>query len=188
MRLALPIALVALSLAACTASAPQEHLSTAVSPRLPGKVVWTDGHGAIPVAASGQPSCAPISEAEMALALAQTNATRAAAGQPPLVANAKLMRSAAAQACDMAGRGLMTHQGSASSGPMARARAAGYGARKIAENIAAGRFQLAGVLEQWSASPAHRANVTLNGVRDFGIGRAVAADGKTTFWAAVYAR
>lgn len=175
-------------LAGCVSTAPQEHLSTSAAPRLPGKVVWTDGHGAIAVSAQGRASCAPLSAGEVAQALAYTNATRARAGQPPLSLNARLMRSAEAQACDMAGRGLMTHKGTTTSGPMARARAAGYTPRKIAENIAAGRFTLGLVLEQWSASPAHHANVTLQGGQDFGIGRAVAADGKNTFWAAVYAK
>lgn len=175
-------------LAGCVSSAPQEQLSTTVSPRLPGKVVWTDGHGAIAVAARGAASCSALSGGEVAQALAYTNATRAQARQPALRVNARLMRAAEVQACDMARRGLMTHQGSTTSGPMARARAEGYAPRKIAENIAAGRFELPSVLAQWSASPAHRANVTLAGVQEFGIGRAVAADGKTTFWAAVYAK
>lgn len=174
-------------LSGCVSSAPQHAPTATTAPRLPGKVVWTDGHSAIAASLPGKAACAPLSAADVAQALSQTNATRARAGLPPLSADARLMRAAEVQACDMAGRGQMTHKGSSTSGPMARARAAGYAPRKIAENIAAGRFTLGSVVEQWAASPAHRANVMLQGARGFGIGRAVAADGKTTFWASVYA-
>ena len=186
-----PAALVALlCLAACGAAptAPPPEMVSAPGPRLPGKVVWTDGHGDIAVAAAGRASCPATSAAMAATGLAATNAARAQAGLPPLRANAALDRAAAAHACDMANRGTMTHAGSATTGPMARARQMGYRPQTIAENIAAGRFELNGTLAQWSASPKHRANITIPSLRDFGIGTATAADGKTTFWTAVYAR
>lgn len=66
----------------------------------------------------------------------------------------------------------------------------GYRPTVIAENIAAGAaglFNLDGTLEQWGLSPKHRANITIARMKEFGIGHAVAADGKTVFWAAVYA-
>lgn len=181
----LAAALIALS--ACTAAPPPPEATT-TAPRLPGKVVWTSGHEPVAVAGAGEAQCPATSAAMAARALAATNAARRAAGGQPLEGNATLDRAAAAHACDMARRGVMSHQGTTTSGPMARAKAAGYRPRLIAENIAAGRFDLAGVLAQWQASPKHRANMLLPSVRDFGIGMATAADGKTTFWTAVYAR
>lgn len=182
------LALAAALLAGCVASTPGQEVLSQPDPKLPGRVVWTDGHGEIAVARPGQAQCPATSAAMGAAALASTNAQRAQSGQPPLRLNEALNRSAAAHACDMARRGTMTHAGSAASGPMARASAKGYRASFISENIAAGRFDLAGTLGQWGASPGHRANVTRPQARDFGIGMAVAADGKTTFWAAVYAQ
>lgn len=186
-----PGALVAvLCLAACGAapvSPPTESVSTP-GPRLPGRVVWTDGHGDIAVATAGRATCPATSAAMAATGLAATNAARAQAGLAPLRANAVLNRVAAAHACDMANRGTMTHVGTTTTGPMARARQMGYRPQTIAENIAAGRFELNGTLAQWSASPKHRANITIPALQEFGIGTATAADGKTTFWTAVYAR
>ena len=186
-----PAIFVALFCLAACAGAPPAPVPETVSssgPRLPGRVVWTDGHGDIAVAASGRASCPATSAAMSAKGLAVSNATRAQAGLPPLRANPVLDRVAAAHACDMANRGTMTHAGSATTGPMARARQMGYRPQTIAENIAAGRFELNGTLAQWSESPKHRANITIPYLRDFGIGTATAADGKTTFWTAVYAR
>ncbi|WP_444431293.1 CAP domain-containing protein [Rhodobacter capsulatus] len=189
--LARPAAVLALlCLAACAAAptAPPPAPGAAAGPRLPGRVVWTDGHGDVAVAAAGRASCPATSAAMAATGLAVTNATRAQAGLAPMRSDPVLDRVAAAHACDMANRGTMTHAGSATTGPMARARQMGYRPQTIAENIAAGRFGLNGTLEQWSASPKHRANITIPSLRDFGIGTATAADGKTTFWTAVYAR
>ena len=189
--LARPAAVLALlSLAACAAAptAPPPAPGAAAGPRLPGRVVWTDGHGDVAVAAAGRASCPATSAAMAATGLAVTNATRAQAGLAPMRSDPVLDRVAAAHACDMANRGTMTHAGSATTGPMARARQMGYRPQTIAENIAAGRFELTGTLAQWSASPKHRANITIPQLRDFGIGTATAADGKTTFWTAVYAR
>jgi len=191
MMLIRPAALVALlCLAACgaTSTTPPQEVVSSPGPRLPGRVVWTDGHGDIAVAASGRASCPATSAAMAATGLAATNAARAQSGLSPLRANATLDRVAAAHACDMASRGTMTHKGASTTGPMARARQMGYRPQTIAENIAAGRFELNGTLAQWSASPKHRANITIPYLKDFGIGTATAADGKTTFWTAVYAR
>ena len=47
-------------------------------------------------------------------------------------------------------------------------------------------FDLDGTLAQWSASPGHRANIVLPMMREYGVGEALSADGKTAFWAAVY--
>ena len=56
-----------------------------------------------------------------------------------------------------------------------------------AENIAAGHFDLNRVLHEWNVSTGHHANIVIPQMRHMGIGEAVGADGKTRFWAAVYA-
>ncbi len=87
----------------------------------------------------------------------------------------------------MARRGVMAHHGSRTSGPAQRVKARGYRPSVTAENIAAGRFGLDGVLQAWNSSPGHLGNILIPQLRDYGIGHAIAADGKTVFWTAVYA-
>ena len=182
--------LLALAFVAGCAAPPAPAPAVAAAPALPGKVIWTDGHGDLAVAAAGAATCPTTSTAEVSAALARTNAVRREAGLAPLTANPVLQRVAEKHACDMARRGLMTHAGTTTTGPLARAKQEGYRPRVISENIAAGapgRFTLTGTLEQWALSPKHRANITIAQMQDFGIGHAVAADGKATFWTAVYA-
>lgn len=183
---ALLVAVMALCIGGCAAQkAPKDAPVTLA--QLPGRVVWTDGHGAINLATAGEPSCPATTPTDAATALAATNAVRARHGLAPLATDPTLQRVAELHACDMAARGAMTHEGSTTRGPMARAKQQGYRPRLIAENIAAGRFGLDRTLAEWSASPGHRANITIGSVRAFGIGHALAADGKTVFWASVYA-
>lgn len=87
----------------------------------------------------------------------------------------------------MAQRGRLTHRGSRTAGPAQRVRGTGYEPVITAENIAAGPFEIAGVLAAWQGSGGHLANMLIPEVSDVGIGKAVAADGRTRFWSAVYA-
>ena len=59
--------------------------------------------------------------------------------------------------------------------------------RVIAENVAAGPARLDQAMAMWMRSPPHLANIANAQVRHVGIGRAVGADGRTTYWTAVYA-
>ncbi|WP_108500874.1 CAP domain-containing protein [Paracoccus indicus] len=136
---------------------------------------------------AGAPSCKPTNAALNAAGTAATNRARSAAGLPQVRANTLLAQVAADHACDMARRGQMTHRGSSTSGPAERVKARGYDTRITAENIAAGPFDTRRVLSEWQKSPGHRANILLPQVDEFGIGRAVSADGRTQYWAAVYA-
>ena len=183
-------------LCACAPTAPtansglEEQRSSRAStssPRLPRGVVHLQKPRDVLVSAPGTAQCRTTSQAQAAAALNRTNAMRAARGKMPLRTNSKLQRAAEAHACDMAQRGMLTHRGRSSSGPAARAKQHGYAPRITAENIGAGRFDLARVQTEWARSPSHAANLFHDGMRDFGIGHAVAADGKSTFWAAVYA-
>ncbi|WP_347267681.1 CAP domain-containing protein [Paracoccus sp. (in: a-proteobacteria)] len=131
-------------------------------------------------------NCQQTSTRDNALALSATNAARQARGLRPLRLNATLAEVAARHACDMARRGVMSHRGTASKGPMQRMKNRGYRPRVAAENIAAGPFSQARVLREWERSRGHLANILIPQVRDYGIGKAVSADGRTVYWAAVY--
>ncbi len=161
--------------------------STSSSTRLPPGVMRVDGKGVTRVSAAGAATCAQATPPEAEAALAITNSIRAQRRLPPLATNQKLQRAAEAHACEMARRGVMSHQGASGTGPSARVKRAGYRPRLTAENIAAGRFDLNRVQQEWARSPGHLANILAKGAQHFGIGYAVAADGKTVFWAAIYA-
>lgn len=141
----------------------------------------------VKAAPAGAANCTATSGQDNRAGAAATSQLRAQAGLPPVRASALLAKVAAAHACDMARRGTMAHSGSRSKGPAQRVKQMGYAPRVTAENIAAGPFGLGQVLGAWNGSPGHRDNIMIPQVRDYGIGRAVGADGKTVFWAAVYA-
>ena len=130
--------------------------------------------------------CVAASAQEAGRVLADTNAVRAQRGLPALRINSKLATAAARHACDMARRQQMTHIGSTTRGPGQRVKATGYRQSIVAENIAMGFRTADRVSGAWIASGGHLANILLPQVREFGIGKAVAADGQV-FWAAVYA-
>lgn len=138
------------------------------------------------LARQGAVTCHQTSSSENKAAAAVTNATRKARGLAPLRANAELAEVAARHACDMARRGVMSHRGSSTKGPMQRLKNDGYRPSIAAENIAAGPFTQDRVLLEWSRSSGHLANILLPQVRHYGIGKAIGTDGKTVFWAAVY--
>lgn len=69
---------------------------------------------------------------------------------------------------------------------MQRLKQEGYRPSIAAENIAAGPWGQDRVLVEWSRSSGHLANILIPQVRHYGIGKALGADGKTVYWAAVY--
>ena len=138
-------------------------------------------------AAGAAPHCPPTNSTVGKLAVSVTNAMRHAQGLPAVSLHPALNRAAAAHACEMARQGRLTHRGSMSSGPANRVKQAGYAPSRTAENIAAGPFSLRGVLQAWQQSRGHRKNVMMRQAQHFGLGQAVGADGKTIYWAAVYA-
>lgn len=156
--------------AACTSPAPQ----------------GADPH-AVQATAAGKAICLATSAQVNQGGADATNAVRRRTGLAPVQPNTLLAQVAAAHACDMANRGRMTHIGSTTSGPGSRVKAQGYRPMVTAENIAAGPFTLPRVLNEWNASDGHMANISIPQVRDYGIGQAIAADGRTRFWAAIYA-
>lgn len=142
---------------------------------------------AVQVTAPGRAACMATSRDQLVTGVAATNVLRGRAGLAPVRANMLLAEVAAGHACDMARRGRMTHAGSTTTGPGPRVKAAGYAPQLTAENIAAGPFDLSRVLSEWHRSPGHLDNVMVPQIRDYGIGQAVGADGRTRFWAAIYA-
>nr|WP_111300222.1 CAP domain-containing protein [Paracoccus saliphilus] len=142
---------------------------------------------AVQVGAPGEATCLATTPSQNAAAAAATNAPRNSAGLPQVSPSPRLAQVAAAHACDMARRGRMTHIGTTTSGPADRLRLLGYTPRITAENIAAGPYQLQRVLREWHSSRAHLDNILLPQVEDYGIGQAIAADGRTVYWSAVYA-
>ncbi|MEH6785960.1 MAG: CAP domain-containing protein [Paracoccus sp. (in: a-proteobacteria)] len=137
--------------------------------------------------APGKATCPATSQAQNRAGAEATNGIRGRSDLPPVRANMLLAEVAAQHACDMAKRGRMTHVGSTTTGPGPRVKARGYAPMLTAENIAAGPFDLPRVLGEWNNSQGHLRNILIPQVRDYGIGQAIAADGKTRFWAAVYA-
>lgn len=148
-----------------------------------------DGSGdfVMHLAAPARASCVATAPSDTAAAVHATNNDRASHGLAPVRGSAVLSMVAAAHACDMATRGRMSHRGSASSGPAQRVKARGYRPSVTAENIAAGPFDLGAALGAWSKSDKHRANILIPQLREVGIGYALGPDGRTRFWAAVYA-
>lgn len=163
-------------LAAC--AQPTTHASTKSPVKDPHDVQAT---------AAGDATCLKTSHQQNSHGASATNAMRQRAGLEPVRANNLLAHVAAQHACDMAKRGMMTHRGTRTSGPGQRVKAAGYRPTVTAENIAAGPFSQTGVLHAWNTSSGHRDNIMIPQVREYGIGQAIAADGRTRFWAAVYA-
>lgn len=187
----LPTALLAAALlSACGAPGPAAPPPPAGAAPLglPHGYVRTDGHGDLLIASAGQAACPRTSPAEAAAAAAAANAARRASGQPPVAVHPTLQRVAEQQACEMAGRGTMTHVSERGGRPGPRLKAAGYRPVVTTENIAAGRMDIGRVLAEWGSSPLHLANVVRPGLRHMGIGHAVGADGRTVYWSTIYAQ
>lgn len=182
--------LIAAAILSACAPAPKIEQTRTVpvaGARLPGKVVYTDGKADIAVGGAGVADCAGPPAADRQAVLMATNDLRATHGLPSLAPDPRLRKAAQDHACDMAGRGVMTHFGTDGSKPSARVKSQGYAPRVTAENIAAGRMGAARVASEWVASPGHRANILIPQMDQFGLGRAIGSDGKTIYWAAVYA-
>lgn len=143
---------------------------------------------ALRIDAPGRPVCVYTSNLENSLGAAVTSKVRGDMRLPPVRPNTLLARVAAEHSCDMAARGMMTHEGTYTSGPGERVKLKGYRPAVTAENIAAGPWNLEQVLNQWNKSSGHMGNILIPAITEFGIGRAVSPDGKTTYWTAVYAR
>ncbi|WP_294928654.1 CAP domain-containing protein [uncultured Paracoccus sp.] len=136
---------------------------------------------------TGAVRCFQTTRAENAQGAAHTSQIRARQGLAGVAPNPRLAEAAAMQACDMARQNQMTHAGLKHARPSQRLRAVGYRQSIVAENIGMGFKSAEQVQAAWIASSSHLSNIMLPQVQEFGIGKAIGADGRTVFWAAVYA-
>lgn len=116
-----------------------------------------------------------------------TNTKRSWVGLHPIEANAKLANVAAQIACEMAKTGKGGKSGISFGTAALRAKKQGYSARIVAKNVSIGNHNLHSVLERWNNSDGYLQRVLTPQLRDVGIGSALASDGKTRIWTAVYA-
>jgi len=116
-----------------------------------------------------------------AATLCLINRERAAHGERPLHANARLRRAAQQHTNSMVAHDYFEHVGPGGSGggtPLARMRAVGYISSsrvgyEVGENIAWGTLALAtprAIVAAWMHSPGHRANILDPRYRETGIG------------------
>src|SRR5262245_28978496 len=101
-----------------------------------------------------------------------TNKEREKKKLPPLKPNPQLFKAARGHAANMAKQEKMEHVLDGKT-PGQRARAAGYRADWIGENIAAGEdWSLKGVVEDWMSSKGHRENILSRRYTEVGVGLA----------------
>ncbi|MBH8555205.1 CAP domain-containing protein [Nostocaceae cyanobacterium CENA357] len=99
-----------------------------------------------------------------------TNQERAKNGLSALKANSELNYSADKYAELMAERNYFSHTGPDGSKPWDRAKAVGFEAQTMGENIAAGQKTPEEVVKAWMNSPGHRANILNPRFTQLGVG------------------
>jgi hypothetical protein len=99
-----------------------------------------------------------------------TNEFRAQNGVPALKLNQELNAAAYGHSADMANQDYFDHTGKDGSKPWDRAKAVGYEARTMGENIAAGYVTPEDVVIGWENSPGHRANMLNANYTELGVG------------------
>ncbi|EHC13006.1 SCP-like extracellular [Fischerella thermalis BR2B] len=99
-----------------------------------------------------------------------TNQERAKNGLAPLKENAELNYAADEYAEQMSETGVLSHTAPDGSRPWDRAKAVGYEAQTMGENIAAGQKTPEQVVADWMNSPGHRANILNPKYTEIGVG------------------
>jgi uncharacterized protein YkwD len=115
-----------------------------------------------------------------------TSQLRLKAGLPAVQTDPALERAARRQAEHMARIGTIGHQGPRGDGILQRARAAGYNACRVAENVAMGHRSEREVMQGWMNSPGHRKNILNRHIREVGMASARGRDGRI-YWAMMLA-
>jgi uncharacterized protein YkwD len=108
-------------------------------------------------------------QAQEARVVELTNAERATAGCPALVADDRLANSARGHSTDMATQNYFDHVSKDGRSFVDRIKAAGY-PKPGAENIAAGQRTPESVMDGWMKSAGHRANILNCGLKAIGVG------------------
>lgn len=119
--------------------------------------------------------------------LTQVNAERAAAGLAALTPSRRLTLAAQGHACGLARREQLSHRGGLGSSLRLRLRRVGYPMALAGENLASGQETPAQAIAGWMNSPGHRTNLLMEGAEDFGLGMAIARDGRLV-WVMIGAR
>jgi uncharacterized protein YkwD len=130
------------------------------------------------------PPLHPVDTSVPGALLTAHNAKRAAVGLPPLVFAASLQAMAESHAERMAAEAFMSHDGNRDGAYSSRLAASGYRYSGAAENVAEGSADAVSVVNQWMASPGHRANI-LGRYSDFGAYGALDVDGHA-YWCAEF--
>ena len=128
------------------------------------------------VAASPAEAAAPTTAKLETDIVNWTNQWRVKAGCAKLRLDGNLTKAARTQSVWMARTARFSHVGSANSTFVTRIKAAGYSA-PLAENIAYGYRDGAGVVTAWMKSAPHKANILNCKAKAVGVGAAYAANG-----------
>jgi uncharacterized protein YkwD len=106
---------------------------------------------------------------------------------PPVKLSSALTDVALLHAQDMARQRVMDHSGSDGSQPRERVTRAGYDARTVGENVAAGQTSADEVVAAWLDSPGHCRVIMEPRFREMGVAFALAMGNPQTYWAQVFA-
>jgi uncharacterized protein YkwD len=122
--------------------------------------------------------------------LASVNRERARAKRPPLRGSTVLDRIAQSYADDMLARGFYGHLSPEHGDVSARARAGGYSASRLGENLAKGQTSVDEVMDGWMHSPEHRENIVNPWYTEAGFGLAMGKtrEGSRAIWVQVFGR
>lgn len=136
-------------------------------------------------------SCTLPSNGSSLLAEAGTMVERArrGAGGSGISRNAQLDAAAQDHACYVSRKGYnrsAPHTGAGGSTPRKRVKRAGYRSCLTAENMGLAQTSASQIVQAWMQSPGHNANITMRGVREYGIG--VAMVGTQPVWVLVLAK
>jgi uncharacterized protein YkwD len=128
----------------------------------------------------------PGAQLDAAAAASMISGYRSNNGLPAVTLDPELTRLAEAQAALMAKRDKLDHN--AGKPFVARLKAAGYDAKRAAENIGAGYHTLAEAFSGWRDSAPHRANLLLKGATRIGIAAIYTPASKyKVYWALILA-
>ena len=139
------------------------------------------------VAQAGASCTAPGNINDLATQIAAgLNANRQSNSLSGLTFNSELSQAAMTHACDLSVNNFMDHRGTDGSNSQDRARKMGYTDCLIAENLAWGYPDPGTIVQGWMTSPAHRSNMLLANVREFGVG--IVDSPRGPIWVLVLAR
>ncbi len=146
----------------------------------------TAGYGPQPEPSFYRNLAQPGAELDAAAAASMISGYRTNNGLPAVTLDPELTRLAQAQAEIMAKRDKLDHN--AGKPFVVRLKAAGYDARRAAENIGAGYHTLAEAFSGWRDSAPHRANMLLAGATRIGIAAVFTPASKyKVYWALILA-